>query len=244
MKRIICLLVVLMLCLSIAAPAYAAEDTFVPSISVKDSPELVPFGDEFGNLFIGKILDEEDNVIDNVPQDCLVITPISEAETSEKIPEDARETLISVYNQLVDGSMKLPYEKVSAELNASNMVIRELVDISWLCEDHPETLAANGITLELTFDLGVRPGEDVVVMTYINGQWNPIEKVVNNGDGTVTCEFEEICPVAFSVSKDAGTNYPQTGDNMDIALWSTLLAVSFVAIAAMFIFYRKSAKKN
>ena len=244
MKKIICLLVALMLCLSIAAPAYAAEDTFVPSISAKDSPELVTFTDDFGNLFIGKILDEEGNVIDNVPQDCLVITPVSQANTSTRIPEAAREMLISVYDQLVAGTMKIPYEKVSAELNASNMVIRELLDISWLCEDHPAAVAAKEITIELTFDLGVRAAEDVIVMTYKNGEWNPIKRVENNGDGTVTCEFDDFCPVSFSVMKEASTNQPQTGDNMDIALWSTLLAVSFVAIAAMFIFYRKSAKKN
>ena len=244
MRKIICLLAVLMLCVSIAAPAYAAEDVFVPSITVKDSPEIVIFSDPHGRYVMGTIVDEEGNIIDYVQQDCLVITPVSKANTSDRIPEAARDMLISVYDKLVAGTMKIPYEKVSADLNSSNMVIRELIDISWLCEDHPAAVAAKEITVSLTFDLGVRADEDVVVMTYKNNEWNPIAEVVNNGDGTVTCVFDDFCPVSFSVSKDAGTNYPQTGDSMNITLWGTLLAVSFVAITAMFIFYRKSAKEN
>ena len=41
MKNCICLLVALMLCLSMAVPAFAAEDNFVPSIGYKDGPEIV-----------------------------------------------------------------------------------------------------------------------------------------------------------------------------------------------------------
>lgn len=41
MKKVICLLIVLMLCLSMAAPAFAAEDDFVPSIGYKDGPKII-----------------------------------------------------------------------------------------------------------------------------------------------------------------------------------------------------------
>ena len=42
MKRIISLFIILVLCLSLAAPAFATETGFVPSITYKPSPEIVP----------------------------------------------------------------------------------------------------------------------------------------------------------------------------------------------------------
>ena len=40
MRKIICLLCVLVLCLSLACPAFAAQNTFVPSITYKDTPDV------------------------------------------------------------------------------------------------------------------------------------------------------------------------------------------------------------
>lgn len=42
MKRIICLAISLALCLSLALPAAAAKDKFVPSITYKDKPTFIP----------------------------------------------------------------------------------------------------------------------------------------------------------------------------------------------------------
>ena len=42
MKRIVCLIVAIVLCLAVASPAFAAKTEFVPSISYKDSPTIVP----------------------------------------------------------------------------------------------------------------------------------------------------------------------------------------------------------
>ena len=42
MKKIICLLTVLLLCMSVVVPAFAAEGDFVPSITYKPNPEIVP----------------------------------------------------------------------------------------------------------------------------------------------------------------------------------------------------------
>ena len=48
MKRFICLLTVLVLCLSLAAPVFAEEAGFVPSITYKPNPEIVPVEGEIG----------------------------------------------------------------------------------------------------------------------------------------------------------------------------------------------------
>jgi len=36
-------------------------------------------------------------------------------------------------------------------------------------------------------------------MSYVNGEWIPAEEIINNGDGTVTITFKQLCPVAIAV---------------------------------------------
>ena len=91
--------------------------------------------------------------------------------------------------------------------------------------------------------MGVGKGVEVIVMVYINGQWVPAEKVTNNGDGTVTVVFEDICPVAFVVEKDEADGPAQTGDvlGQDLMLWVVLMVLSMAAIVVLNIYRRKRA---
>ena len=72
MKKIICLLTVLLLTIALACPAFAAE-SFVPSISEKEEPDIVV--DDEG--VAGVIRGEDGDILDKVEEGCLVITPIS-----------------------------------------------------------------------------------------------------------------------------------------------------------------------
>lgn len=233
MKKLICLLTVLALAMAFACPVFAAE-AFVPSISDKKEPDIVP--DDEG--VIGEIW-KDDEVIDKVEGGCLVITPISEAETSTEIPEDAREELLYVYKELLEGDMTLPYEQDG--LDPETMVIRELIDASWLCEDHPAMLEPEGVTIDLTFDIGVDADTKVYVYVYIDGVWTAVP-VINNGDGTVTCTFEELCPIAFCVAAGTGKPPVQTGDEFNPTIWIVLLAVSAAALVAVVVLRRKLVK--
>lgn len=236
MRRIVTLLLVLVLCISLACPVFA--DEFVPSISDKNAPEIVPGKDPDGKPTIGRIL-KDGEVIDYIYEGCLVVTPVSQAKTSTLIPDAAEELLLDVYAKLNSGAMQLPYEKISSKLDPKKMVIRDLFDASWLCEEHPEMVAPAGVTVELTFDLGVGKNTDVYVMTYKNNAWNPIVSVENNGDGTVTCVFEDFCPIAFAVQQGSSTPPSQTGDTADLTLWIALLAVSALGLVAVVVFRRK-----
>lgn len=226
MKKVISFMTVLLLCVSLACPVFAA-DTFVPSISYKDHPEIM----------WPAMLTDGDGLIEEINEGCLVITPVSEAETSNEIPDEAREELLEVYGKLSDGSMTLPFE------GDTPMVIRDLFDLSLICTDgHKEQLGEEGVYLEVTLDIGVAAGVNVVVMAYVDGAWAPIHGVVNNGDGTVTCTFEEICPVAVCVPESTNTPPAQTGDNSGIAMWTVLLLVSAAALVVLLISRRKVAR--
>lgn len=231
MKKFICLLTVLALAVALACPVFAAE-AFVPSISEKEEPDIVI--DDEG--VAGVIRDQDGEIIDKVEEGCLVITPISKAKTSKEIPEDAREELLYVYEELLNGDMTLPYEQDG--LDPENMVIRELIDASWLCEEHPVILEPEGVTIDLTFDIGVDAETKVYVYVRIDGVWTPVP-VVNNGDGTVTCTFEELCPIAFCVPVGTGLPPAQTGDQFNATMWMMLLAVSTLALAGVLVMRRK-----
>lgn len=233
MKRILCVVLAIVTCFALACPAFAAEGEFVPSITYKPSPEIVPEKDPNGEDAVGVVKDKDGNIIDYVYGPCLVITPVSEAETSTLIPQDAKETLLDVYEALSTGMMALPYDKYNADLNPKEMAIRDLFDASWLCADHPIMVAPEGVTVTVTFDLGVDANEAVYCMTYMDSQWAPIVSVKNNGDGTVTCVFEDFCPVAFSVRSK--TPPSQTGDEVGrtMYIWIAVMVASAAAVVVL-----------
>ncbi len=223
MKKIICCLCAIVMCLGMSFSVFAAGADFVPSISYKDGPDIqegILDGDDVG--------------------DCLVITSIKQAnEKTTDITQETRDELLEVYEKLSDGSMTLPLK--------DDYVIRELVDVSFKYEscvsdpenhgNKPEELKKPGVTLTVKFDLGVAAGTNVVVMTYIDGKWQEIKSVVNNGDGTVTCVFEDICPVVFAVKQNQNTptTPPQTGDTVGqyLYLWIGVMVLSAAALVTL-----------
>ena len=234
MKKIIAIVVALMLCAAMVMPAAAAGNEFTPSVSNKPAPEIVPVVDPDGNPAIGVLCDGDGRIIDYVYEDCLIITPVSEAKTSTEIPDYAEKVLLDVYGKLTSGEMTIPYEKHDSKLNTGNMVIRDLFDATFICTEHPDMLEPQGVTLRIIFDLNVAKDVEVYTMTYKNNEWNPIVSTVNNGDGTVTCTFEKLCPVEFSV-KTAEEPPVQTGDDSgkDLLLWGSVAAVALVAIVVL-----------
>ena len=227
MRKVISCIVALLVCVSLAMPAFAAVGTFVPSISFKDGPEIV-----------SATLDGES--VDG----CVIVTTISEArEKTTDITQDERDLLLEVYEGLNDGSVTPP------EL-PEGYVIRDLVDASFeytdcrTLEDHnhkDRRLEEKGVTLTVAFKLGVGKNVNVVVMTYIDGVWTEIESVTNNGDGTVTCVFEDICPVAFAVKQEGQNAVPSLGDTFGryLPLWIGILVASAVALVAVVVIARK-----
>ena len=278
MKKLVATILMMAMCMSMTQAVWAAEDDFVPSITYKGEPEIVEKEDETGapivendKPVIGEVIKQDGVQIEdsdgdgwmdaeealqgeklsNVMQDCLLITPVSKVETQEALPDEAAEELKYVYEELSQGDMKLPYEKVE-DVKAEEMVILELLDLTWLCgtevsdHDHPTEVEPEGVVFDVTFKLGVSADAKVVVMTYKNGEWNPIAGVTNNGDGTVTCVFEHLCPVAISVEqaeKDAIDN-TQTGDDANIGLWVGVMVVALVGLLALVIVYRRQSTKR
>lgn len=229
MRKVASLALALLICFSMTLTVAAAEGEFVPSITYKESPFVV-----------------EASLNDEDVTDCIVVTSIAEAkEKTTDITQEERDLLLKVYDELVNGAT-LPIDE--------DYVIRHLVDVNFKY-DNCRTLESHnakdveldkpGTTIEVTFDLDVDKYVDVVVLSYIDGVWEPVVSVTNNGDGTVTCVFERFCPVVFAVKQTQNTTEtPKTGDSasQDLLLWGGLFAIAVVGLIASVAVYSRKRK--
>lgn len=241
MRKVFCLMVALLLCVSMVMPAFAAEDGFVPSITYKPDPDIIPILGPNGEAFIGVIRDAMGEILDYIAEEDLLFNALAHIWNGEaNVPAEIGKLLKSVYEGLLSGEMQLPYEKFGAGLNPDNMVIRDLFDASWTNGAFSNMLEEEGVVLEMTFDLGVDADTQVYAMTYDaeTNQWDPITQAINNGDGTVTCTFEHLCIVAFSVPL-AVDEAPAESVNM--MLWMPVLVLAAAAFVVIFISVKKHA---
>jgi hypothetical protein len=238
MRRLICAVAALLLCVALAGPAYAVEEPFVPSITYKPMPQIVPVTGEDGHEHLGVILDENGAVMGYVDEGCLVVTPIAHIwDKTQEVPEDVRRLLMFVYDGLTSDEMVLPYDQCDTDTDPSDIIIRDLFDARWGCQNHCEIVNHDGVVFEMTFDLGVAADTEVFVMTYDEDskEWSPIVNVTNNGDGTVTCTFEHLCAVAFSMTLEPTAVPAVETTAPDAMLWITVMVVAAAAIVAMLI---------
>jgi len=238
MKRVISVLSVIMLLMTLVCPVFVQASDFTDSVPNKDAPDIVPVKNPEGGDSQGTIKDDN-GIIEYLEENCIVITPVSEANTSELIPEEARKTLLDVYKQLSDGTMELPVQMIDPGLVPEDIVIRDLFDASWLCSDHPVKVTPEGIYVEITFNMGVDEEEEIYCMLYENGEWEPAVNVTNNGDGTVTVLLEHLGVIAFGVEQDGPPT--QSGDNSgpQVIMWVILMVVSAAALVALLVINRR-----
>lgn len=277
MKKLISMLLVLAVCLAVACPVFAAEDDFVPSITYKPMPELTGDPADDGCINIGYVYDSEGNVlagvhyapngmvyVDGVHEgnvedghECLIITPLAEAETDPEIPDESRERLLWVYEQIMAQGMEFfaDCEGLAGAIvgvlgegaTVNDLVVKDLFDVTVICDELEEYLEPEGTTICLDFDLGLEPGTFVTVVAYKNGKWQMIEDVEVLEDGSVTCTtYENFCPVAVLVPADEVPaadlmDAPHTGDSIgtQTIVWSVVAALSLAAIVVLVLAQRK-----
>ena len=186
MRRIVCLLAALLICGGLVCPAYGTG--FVPSVSRPEKPSI-------GSVILGlkdkveeKLEEAQDKIAEagEVVEGCIVISTVKEAkEKLTDITQEERDTLVNIYEQLFSGEMVLPTPK--------NEVVLQVLDISWEHIDcvetdhtHKEEMDREETVLVTEFDLGVPADVEVTVLVYVADEWRPVEKVINNGNGTVT----------------------------------------------------------
>lgn len=229
MRRFVCAVLAFMLCASLALPAFAAftpsvavKETPVVSEVVDKSGKEVK--NEEGLKAVATIVTEaegEEEEEHHVFEGSLVITSVSDAKAGKKTDKndeqltkhekEIQQDLKKVHDDLEKGKLEIPYEEVG--LKAEKMVVRDLFSISFHPGDkhskddvhYEEVLAEEDTHLRMTLDLGVGKNDKVYIMVYAEDAtgkkvWQKME-VVNNGDGTVTVEFDTLGVVAVCIEQ-------------------------------------------
>lgn len=255
MKKNIKRVIAFLLCLTVVGPVITTRAEFTPSVSSKPAPEIVTTPDGEGREIIGYVKNSSGNVLSTEYKGALIVTPISEADTSSQIPKKAAEELKIVYNDIVlgktvfskyDALNRMVESALGAGKNADALVVRDLFDITEVSSTIKSNLPGQGNTMDITFDLDIAADEFIAVMVYRDSKWQLIPNVVNNGDGTITCTFDYFCPVAFLVpgSGVKGQLVPVTGDTVmkDVTLWVVLAGVSLVVMIGVVLVYRRKRR--
>lgn len=248
MKKIITAVLAIIMALTITVSVSAAQ--FVESITNKGAPQLIVIDQLNGKDVVGFITNPDGEKVTTEFLDCFIITSVADAKTDDKIPADAKDILLKVYGELLEGDKlsevcpelnDIVKEKWDKDKDADDLVIKDLFDISGECTDIKDHINGENI-LELTFKVGVDADTFITAMVYVDGKWVPVVDCINNGDGTVTVQFDKICPVAFLVpgtTTNSSTVSPATSDVSGVILWGSVMFVSLAAAVAIVIFRRK-----
>lgn len=231
MKNIVRVCAALMMVVAMAVPSFAAD--FVPSIEVKPIPEVI----------VAVIIDDDGNVVMELETGDIIITPLVDIDDAN-IPQEAKDLLKEVYEDLMDGTVTVDdveglleqlKEALGEEASGDDVTIRDLFDITIINQDALD-LMEDGYKLKVTFDLGLEQDEFLAVMAYAEN-WNLAYDVQINPDGTVTVILEHTGPIAFlTAGQDMyadGENIPATGDTTQVGLWAAFGALAAAALVVL-----------
>lgn len=268
MKKVVAILMAVVLLFSIGTTAFAAN--FVKSVEEKDAPTVVAPSQSSVKEEIKEQIKEQDTVAvivhtatDKVAKEIheskLIITSVAKKDTSTEIPAEAKKDLDKAYEDFSAKNKKITQlipanvskaitetvkEEIGADKTADDLIVRDLFDVSLICDESNELLIDDEHHLLLTFNLGVKKDEFITAIKFNpeTDKWETIRSVVNNGDGTVTCEFDHLCPIAFLVERTEA-NSAQTGDSsVSIYVWIAVAAAAAALIVVLIIAKNKKEK--
>ena len=261
MKKFAMFLSVLLIAVTLAAPASAAVN-FTPSVEQKPAPSVDPITDSNGNEVSAIIRDQNGEEVHGVSIDSgeLIVTPISQA---SQAAQAISEMLTNAYEQIQQADTIADLvptigdflQTIGSASQVADLVVRDVFDVS-LTGTAAEYLAQEGNNITLRFDVGVAPSATLIVLhNYEGSNWEiiPDDRVVQNADGTVDVTFDSLSPIAFvvdstetdtsaSTDADAPTS-PQTGDSsLPPVAGAGLIALGCVALASAAVVWKKRAQ--
>ena len=258
MKKLALFLSVLLIAVTLAAPASAAVN-FTPSVEQKPAPTVDPITDSNGNQVSAIIRDQNGEEVHGVSIDSgeLIVTPISQA---SQAAQAISEMLTNAYEQIQRANTIADLvptigdflQTIGSAAQVADLVVRDVFDVS-LTGTAAEYLAQEGNNITLRFDLGLAPSATLIVLhNYEGSNWEiiPDDRVVQNADGTVDVTFDSLSPIAFvvdstetdtsaSTDADAPTS-PQTGgSSLPPVAGAGLIALGCVALASAAVVWKK-----
>ncbi len=249
MKRVLSVILAVVLVCSLSVSAFAAADVN-KSVTAKPAPELV-VPDASNPNIVAEILKDEE-VIHSVLHSELIVTPYVDAHDA---PHDIiTERLLAAFAEItaVDsvGELHDDLEAIAKEIDkdytADNLVVTDLFDVYIAGEAARHFNASDDHYLRITLKTGIAPDAvpPTVLYNCTGEKWDLVDdaNIVNNGDGTVTIKFYDLCPVLFLSAVDKET--PDTGDSSDALLWGGVAAVAAVGCVVLSVFAFRKRKED
>lgn len=248
MKKLLTLALALILMITVTVSASAV--TFVESITNKGAPELIVIDQIEGKDVVGFVTTPDNEILNPEFEDCFDIYSMQDV-INDKTPDDVKEEMTKVFDDLSDkdanlndlcpGLDEIVKEKWGPDKSADDLVVKDFFYIDENCDEFKDAFK-DGNTIDLTFNVDIPAGTFITAMVYVDGKWVPVDNCVNNGDGTITVTFSQICPVAFLVpgtTMNADTVSPATNDISGAITWGIVMVASLAAIAFLVIYRRR-----
>lgn len=200
MKRTLCIITALVMCMTIAVTSVAA-DTFVPSVTAKPAPGL-------SHQTQIEVVDGDDKTVESFKYNDVKITPVAKKD-DKKTAEEVKEALTEAYNTLNAENVKLEEvmpalkDVVAAaaeeykDLKIADLVVKDLFNVA-LDEEIEEYLAKDGHFVKLRIKAKIAKDQFCAVMVCVDGVWEPVE-FERNRDGSLTLKLQAPGVVAILV---------------------------------------------
>ncbi len=230
----------------------AAETNFTPSVTAKPAPEVVAPASEDDNVVATILInngESDPDRLENVTVEQLSVTPLVNA---EEAPEHVKAALEKAYKDLaeVENVGQLNEElnkkldeivkKIDKDLTVSDLIARDLFDIDLSEESMNALNSSEDAFLRVIFNIDIKPDVvcPVVIYRYSeDSEWKAVEPehVKNNGNGTITVDFYELCPVVFLTTSEEYNAPVVDPDVPGTAAGNTAVyaVVAVVAVAAV-----------
>ncbi len=215
MKKILTFVLTIVMVVTMAVAAQAADNAFIISPSLKPAPSLISF--------------------QNQVEDCISEIIIIAYANRHNLPDDVRELIENAYNTLANtndvGTLNSGLKALADKYNVStsDFAISDLFDISMTdCDSHEE----HG-----SFDLVIAPESlknFVCLLHYYDGKWNIVEdaEVTNNGEH-LKFSADEFSPFAIVVNTKDAEAPGKPGDRSNTAVYAVIMLGSALSVVIL-----------
>lgn len=254
MKKFLMALLTVLLCLSLTAPAFAAE--FTPSVEAKPAPELSTVVDSEGNAQTAIVTDASGNEVE-IPDD-IELTITSTAEKDESPVAEIQEMLKRAEEQIrsaadlgeltaelapaLEKAKETLQDEAVQSVTLQDLVVQDLFDVSFVKDGKTlEQLLQEGQSVTFALQTNLTDKDLFFVLhNYSGSDWEVVENVELRNDGVLKITLDGLSPVAIVTDgavnlevSAAAPDSPQTGDALPT--WE-LVAAAVLGIAAILFF--------
>lgn len=218
MKKVIASMLSLMLVLALSVSVFATGG-FVSSPALDKAPTVKDFTAESENCATD-----------------IVVTAYADRADLNDNSKTAMETAYSEIQAATDvTTLSADLTKVATDMNveAKNLAVSDLFDLSQVgCDDHTDHKA-----FQIKLSADTLKNFVALLHKTANGWEVVADAKVENGD-TLAFSVDSLSP--FAIVVDAGeTGNASTGDNANLPLYISLMAVSAVALVVVIVLYKK-----